>query len=630
MTKMAGIGLIGLLWLTTSDALAQVRIEIVRHPNLMNANTSLYLAADFNGWNAGDPEFAFKKDKTGHFYLELPQAPTTFKYKITQGSWMLAEGTPESETRPDRVYDSRLEVNPRLIRIVIAGWEKRASYSFIVKKLPDNTPRGSDLYITGNFNNWNPGSSLARLHANIDGTHRIVVYSDLPRLEFKFTRGTWASVEARESGKARPNRVILRDANIDHEAIEVEIAGWEDLASTFRFYSLFDLLLLFSAFQGLQLIVAIPTIQNYNRRANRWLVITIAAASLAVLLQVVGTYREVAQAVTKILLLPDFIFFLYAPLFYFYLRKLLFNARSFSSRWWLHFVPSIGLFFAYLPFFLMNATQFQYKIINQDWDLRIVFVSVGVLALSWNTYYWFLFNRAIQFYREQYRSHYSYEQNLNYLRTVLVLQAACLGLWLFSFLLAGFGRVFSFEVTTIVERSVDGIWLAFSTITYFVGYFAIHQPEVFKVAPQSFSIFDDILESPVESRPNGILIEEPPGAPDENLQLWKEKVEAFMQKNKTYTNPQLSLAELATKLKMPPHQLSKVINEGFGKNFFDFVNTYRVEEFKRRVEDPRFKHYTLLSIAYDVGFNSKTAFNRSFKKITNQIPRDYFNQMNAV
>lgn len=609
------------------SATAQVRIEVVRYPKLLAPNAPLFLAGDVNGWNPGDPNFAFKRDKTGVFYLDLPEAPDRFEYKITQGSWTLVEGTAAREIRTNRVYDRRAEVNPARVQVVVEGWEKKASYSFVVKKLPENTPHDASVYICGNFNNWNSGSPIAKLQPNVDGTYRITVYSDLPRLEFKFTRGTWPSVEARESGKARPNRVILRNATIDHDAIEVEIAGWEDLASTFRFYSLYDLLLLFSAFQGLLLIIAIPTIQNYNRRANRWLVITIAAASLALLVQVVGSYREVAQAFTKILLLPDFILFLYAPLFYFYLQKLLFNVNSLSSRWWYHFIPTIGLFFAYLPYFLMNASQFQSKVINQAWDLRAVFLSVGLLALAWNTYYWVLFRRAISFYREQYRSNYSYEQNLNYLSTVLVIQAVCLCLWLFTFGVMGLGRVFSFEVFTVVERSIDGIWLAFSTITYFVGYFAIHQPETFKVAPQTFSIFDDVLESPV--RTDGMLAEKPAEV-GENLQPWKEKVEAFMQKNKTYTNPQLSLAELATKLKMPPHLLSKVINEGFDKNFFDFVNTYRIEEFKRRVEDPRFKHYTLLSIAYDVGFNSKTAFNRSFKKITNQTPREYFNLANEV
>ncbi|MCP2871831.1 AraC family transcriptional regulator, partial [Salmonella enterica subsp. enterica serovar Typhimurium] len=55
------------------------------------------------------------------------------------------------------------------------------------------------------------------------------------------------------------------------------------------------------------------------------------------------------------------------------------------------------------------------------------------------------------------------------------------------------------------------------------------------------------------------------------------------------------------------------------------INSYRVDEFKLRVEDPAYRNFTLLSIAYEVGFNSKSAFNRSFKKITGKTPREYFN-----
>lgn len=72
--------------------------------------------------------------------------------------------------------------------------------------------------------------------------------------------------------------------------------------------------------------------------------------------------------------------------------------------------------------------------------------------------------------------------------------------------------------------------------------------------------------------------------------------------------------------------LSRVINDGFEHNFFDFINYYRVAEFKQRMADPRHRNATLLSIAFEVGFNSKTAFNRAFKKITDQTPRTYFNQ----
>ncbi|GAB2575241.1 hypothetical protein GCM10027190_26240 [Spirosoma areae] len=603
-------------------ATAQVRIVIVKHPPLLIPDAPLYLAGTLNNWNPGDPAYKFSPDTAGVYTLFLPKAPTRFAYKITQGNWTLVEGDAAGNNLADRTYNRRKEADPNRVEVRIAGWEKRIRYEFIIRQIPDNTPQDATLYIAGNFNNWNPADPFHKLTRSADGTWRVTIYTELSRIEYKFTRGAWQSVESRETGKACPNRIIFRNSGVNTKGVETKIDGWEDLTGTFHFFLLYDLLLLFSAFQGLLLIVAIPTIQNYNRPANRWLVGSIALASVVLLIQVLSDYREVAQTFTKLLLLPDFMLFLYAPLFYFYLQKLLFNVKSVSSRWLYHFTPTIALFLVYLPYFLMNGQAFQYKIIGQDWLLQAVFLVVGVLAWGWNVYYWLLFRRAIRFYREQYKTHYSYEQNLQYLNTVLLIQVACLSLWLFMFVLLGLGQVVNVDVAPIVERIIDGIWLVFSLITYFVGYFAIHQPETFKVAPQTFSIFDDVLEVPAQAALLTPLRVTPDQ--DESLPPLKEKIEHYLLKHKPYTNPQLSLSELATRLKMTPHMLSRVINDGFGKNFFDFINTYRIEEFKRRAEAPHYKHFTLLGIAYEVGFNSKSAFNRSFKKITSQTPREYF------
>lgn len=599
---------------------AQVRIEVVKYPPLQAPDAPLYFASDINNWNPGDPNYVMKKDKNGVFYIDLPNVPPTFEYKFTQGFWTLVEGDSTGHNRINRVYG--VYSRPKVVRDVIVSWEKKIAYSFIVRNLPENTPEDASLYITGNFNNWEPASPFYKLHKSVDGTYRVTVFTDRPKLEYKFTRGSWESVEGRSSGKGRPNRVLSQHPRVVPWAIDVDIEGWEDLMSTFRFYSIYDLLLLFSVFQGILLIIAIPTIQDYNKAANRWLVISIAVASALIFAQVLSGYRAVAQSFTKIIFLPDYAMFLYAPLFYFYLQKLLFDVKEQSSRIFYHFIPAFVLTFVYLTYFLMSDSTLKYKIMNQDWDLQGVFLAVGFVGLIWNIYYWLLFRKALRFYREEFKTNHSHEQNLFYLNTVLLIQAACLCLWLFFYLALGFGRVAGMDITPTLERTVDCIWLAFSSITYFVGYFAIHQPETFKVTPQTFSIFDEVLEQPVTA----ILPEtEEKAAVDESLLAWKQKVEAYMLKNKPFTNPQLSLNELAVKLKLPPHTLSKVINEGFEKNFFDFINSYRVDEFKLRVEDPAYRNFTLLSIAYEVGFNSKSAFNRSFKKITGKTPREYFN-----
>ena len=66
------------------------------------------------------------------------------------------------------------------------------------------------------------------------------------------------------------------------------------------------------------------------------------------------------------------------------------------------------------------------------------------------------------------------------------------------------------------------------------------------------------------------------------------------------------------------------VNKKVGKNFYDFVNQYRLEEFKRLLSDPKNRNLTLLSLAIDCGFNSKSSFNRHFKKVTGQTPSQYF------
>ena len=78
---------------------------------------------------------------------------------------------------------------------------------------------------------------------------------------------------------------------------------------------------------------------------------------------------------------------------------------------------------------------------------------------------------------------------------------------------------------------------------------------------------------------------------------------------------------------MSRSQLSEVINEGFGKNFNDFVNSYRVEAVKQMLQDGKQKQLSLLGIAYDCGFNSKATFNRVFKKIAQTSPTEFVNSL---
>jgi AraC-like DNA-binding protein len=104
--------------------------------------------------------------------------------------------------------------------------------------------------------------------------------------------------------------------------------------------------------------------------------------------------------------------------------------------------------------------------------------------------------------------------------------------------------------------------------------------------------------------------------------LWKGKIEQLMQNEKMFLNPELSLADLAKRLKTNVSVLSAAINQGFGKNFNDFVNEHRVLEFKQQAGLPENKHFTLLALAFECGFNSKATFNRAVKKATGLSPKE--------
>ena len=98
---------------------------------------------------------------------------------------------------------------------------------------------------------------------------------------------------------------------------------------------------------------------------------------------------------------------------------------------------------------------------------------------------------------------------------------------------------------------------------------------------------------------------------------------------KPYLNRELSIYDLSDQLKISRHILSEVINEYMGMNFYTLVNEYRVKEVKERMKSDEFKHLTILAIAYDSGFNSKSRFNTIFKEKKGQTPIQYLSGLNA-
>ncbi|MGK0365421.1 MAG: adenylate cyclase [Saprospiraceae bacterium] len=113
----------------------------------------------------------------------------------------------------------------------------------------------------------------------------------------------------------------------------------------------------------------------------------------------------------------------------------------------------------------------------------------------------------------------------------------------------------------------------------------------------------------------------------ELIEQYKNQLNVLMTEEKPYLNPDLTLRVLAEMIEIPPNHLSQLLNEGFNKNFSKYINTYRLETFKSKVADSSLQHLTILGLAYESGFNSKTVFNTFFKKAMGKTPKAYWKEV---
>lgn len=150
-----------------------------------------------------------------------------------------------------------------------------------------------------------------------------------------------------------------------------------------------------------------------------------------------------------------------------------------------------------------------------------------------------------------------------------------------------------------------------------IAYHAMRQKEIY---PFSEAIRDEVItlnndHETEESKAKLIR--------DEELIPLKTQLNKFIFNTKPYLDPDLNLVKLAELFGIAPHRLSYLINTGYNMNFFNFINSFRIDEAKAHLLDPKMNHFSIMGMAYEAGFNSKTAFNSAFKKCTGLTPTEF-------
>jgi AraC-like DNA-binding protein len=177
-----------------------------------------------------------------------------------------------------------------------------------------------------------------------------------------------------------------------------------------------------------------------------------------------------------------------------------------------------------------------------------------------------------------------------------------------------FGITTNFEIMGLLGNYIT--FLLVSILIFFgLGHSSVFEGLELRPPPEPEAVKDE---------------QEPEGQKDKIKPEMIEQLARHMEKEKPYLTPALTLEKLAGQLRMQPRLLSNIINRHFDCNFFEFINSYRVEEAKRMLADKQYADKNMLDIMLDVGFNSKATFNTLFKKKAGMTPSEYRKSVQAI
>ena len=370
-------------------------------------------------------------------------------------------------------------------------------------------------------------------------------------------------------------------------------------------------------------------------RSDKWLSIFLFLCILYIAPWMIGfagwydtqPYRDI------LFYLPFQQLYFIGPVIFFYVQSLLNPSFRFGKNEWWHLLPGI----LYLLFSIIMVVtdklvlkKYYFLANGQDPDFDTWYQLTGFASML---FYFFLSLRYYNLYKKLIVQVVSYAElvSFRWVRNFLV-----------AFLIMLFIKIVFFILGEITDMSYWDTWWYFFVFAILFYYIAItgyansvetkvaFKPHLLTYRPTlllNYSPSLTLTESVTEEAE--IIAIEPASkenAADEVLTEWKPKLLRLMQEEKIYEDPELSLTQVAKQLQSNPSFISMVVNRGFGLNFNDFINQFRIEAVKEMLKKGEHKKQTLLGIAYECGFNSKATFNRAFKKVTGLTPKEWVQQ----
>ena len=347
--------------------------------------------------------------------------------------------------------------------------------------------------------------------------------------------------------------------------------------------------------QGLFVTILLLAVKKQSIKANKFLASVVFILAITLIIAFLHFSRLVLK-VPHLYNVTPLLTLLYGPLLFFYVKSVLEPEKEFSIWQLLHFSPFL-LFIKLQWGFLSMAGETKASYLMNIFEDRYL-PAFNLQSLIRITHLAFYLALCLVIYCRC-RKAQSSPKSLQKRRFswVKMVVSSSLIIWgVYTFL--------HFYNQHWLNQTVP---IVISVSLYGIGYYGFKFPELFR----------NVYVKEINSKYEFSRLRE------DEKDLYSSKLVQIMKHERIYTEPDLKLQTLAKRLDISHQNLSQIINERFHQNFSEFVNSFRVDEAKRLLIDAAHQHLTIVAIANDVGFNSKSAFNTTFKKLTKQTPTEY-------
>lgn len=292
---------------------------------------------------------------------------------------------------------------------------------------------------------------------------------------------------------------------------------------------------------------------------------------------------------------------LHGPFLFLYARKLTKENAKFHKTDILHFIPFTAIIIIGLLSVVFKS------------DIQSLIKEISLAGIISGISYCIIVLYSLIKHNKKIKDKFSFFEKIN-LQWLFRLTIGLSVIWIGGSVSGILLRFFNLNIPILWLFTIIPVFI------FYIGFYGIKQKLIYSQTKINIAKQVNVLTK--ENKQNSDKYKKS-GLQKQSMKLINKKLLNAMQTEHLFLNSTLSLSELSDHLKIPAHHITQTLNEYNNQTFYDFVNHYRVKEFKKKIFAPENSSFSLLGIAFDCGFNSKSSFNRIFKQKTGLSPSGF-------